>query len=183
MPAGEATAGTAHAPKKVKWLQSERSFTPDGPRWSQRGGGKCLPYALLREGSKWKPQTPAPSNSRVVWRSHVPSCHLGPFSSSRGSQTQGLGSSQDQAPPPAHLSQLFTAEAELWALAGSAKHSWLPLFFPRNEAHIFLYCENISLTVLLFSSLCAAAQLLPLTSSPTTCSSSIPTLPCWQDTA
>lgn len=84
VPGGEATASTAHASKEVKCLQSELNFTPDGPWWSQRGGGKCLPYALLREGFKWKPQSPAPSNPRLVWRSHVPSCLLGPFSSSVG---------------------------------------------------------------------------------------------------
>lgn len=123
VPGGEATASTAHASKEVKCLQSELNFTPDGPWWSQRGGGKCFPYALLREGFKRKPQTPAASNPRLVWRSHIPSCLLGPFSSSVVSQTQGLGSSQDQALPPAHFSQLFMAEAELWTPAGSAEHS------------------------------------------------------------
>lgn len=94
-----------------------------------------------------------------------PSSHLGPFPRSVGSQPQGIGSFQNQALTSA-LSQPFTAKAELGAVAGSAKHLWLPFFFPRNEAHIFQYCENISLTALLFSSWCTAAQLLPLTSSP-----------------
>lgn len=43
--------------------------------------------------------------------------------------------------------------------------------------HIFYYRENISLKVLLFSSLFAAAQLLPLTPSPRAGSSSIPKPP------
>lgn len=48
VPGGEATAGTAHTSRKVKWLQSVIKFLPDGRQWSQRGG-KCLPNALLRE--------------------------------------------------------------------------------------------------------------------------------------
>lgn len=48
VPGEDATAGTAHTSKKVKWLQSVLKLLPDGPQWSQRGG-KCLPNALLRE--------------------------------------------------------------------------------------------------------------------------------------
>lgn len=81
-------------------------------------------------------QTPAPSNPRLVWRAYVPSYHISSFSSSVGPQTQGLRSFLDQAPPPAHLPQLFTAEAELRAMAGSARHSWLPLFLTRNETFL-----------------------------------------------
>lgn len=64
----------------------------------------------------------APSTPRLVWRPHDPKCHLSPFSSAVGPQTQGLRSSQNQAPTPAYLSRFFVAKAELQALAGSVKH-------------------------------------------------------------
>lgn len=105
------------------------------------------------------------------WKSHT-SCWLcSPFSSLVS--LQELRPPQDQSSPsfpplPAQPRLNFQAPAGSTALFASS------LF--RNEKHIFYYRENISLKVLLFSSLFAAAQLLPLTSSPRAGNGSIPSV-------
>jgi len=122
--------------KKVKWLQSELSFTPDGPRWSQRGGDKCLPRTLLREGSKWKPQAPAPSDPKLVWRSHVPSCHLCPLfqlsgASDPGTRILSWPRSPSCPPLPALHGQGWTSGTGRFC-----KRLQLPLVCPRNETFL-----------------------------------------------
>lgn len=74
---GNAATGNTYSSEKLRWLQSELSFTPNGPRWSQTAGGKSLPFNLLQEGSKknHKPQLHTPGFGDPM----LPASKLVPF--------------------------------------------------------------------------------------------------------